>query len=61
MANNSDENKCVPLIFPKDFDTPPDLDKRILKEMADLKKALDKADRKKEKNEPLVSSNGSRR
>ena len=48
MANNSDENKCVPLIFPKDFDTPPDLDKRILKEMADLKKALDKADRKKD-------------
>lgn len=61
MANISDKNKCIPLILPDNFNTPPDLDAWILKEMADLKKALDEADGKKGKNKPLVSSNGSRK
>ena len=37
-----DSFDAVPLILPDDFSTPPDLDERILREMSELRKELDK-------------------
>ncbi len=40
-----DELEIVPLILPDDFNTPPDLDERILREMSELREKLDRKNR----------------
>ncbi len=43
-----DELEIVPLILPDDFNTPPDLDERILREMSELREKLDRKNREQE-------------
>ena len=43
-----DEREIVPLILPDDFDTPRDLDERIIREMAQLSKELDEKNKQRE-------------
>ena len=43
------KREAVPLILPDDFDLPPELEERILKEMAELNKELDEKEKKRTK------------
>ena len=43
-----EEHRVVPLILPDDFDTPRDLDERIIREMAQLSRELDEKNKQRE-------------
>lgn len=43
-----EERRIVPLMLPDDFDTPRDLDERIIREMAQLSRELDEKNRQRE-------------
>lgn len=47
LTEEFDERSVVPLILPDDFDTPRDLDERIIREMSKLSKELDEKNRQK--------------